>query len=76
MRILILVLLLSSCATMPNCPETEVTFGFGQSWQSGDSQALKSARETCATKYAPDVCLINFRKYNTHDYFAICGEQR
>ncbi len=57
------------------CPKTRVVNITERSWDERDDQVLKTATNTCREHYAPNVCLVEFRRFDDYHYHAICGRE-
>jgi hypothetical protein len=57
------------------CPTPRIVNETDRPWNSRDDEVLKNARKTCKERYAPSVCLVEFRRFNNYNYHAICGKE-
>lgn len=58
------------------CPKTRMVNETKRPWDERDDEVLQSARSTCKTKYAPNVCLVEFWRFDNYSYHATCGKER
>ena len=57
------------------CADTKIINKTDRPWGSRDDVVLSRGKETCKTRYAPNVCLTRLIRFDKHVYHAICGRK-
>ena len=58
------------------CPTVVIVDSLHTPWRKIDEDAKRKATKTCREVYAPNTCLVEFRRIAAYTYQAICGRER